>query len=110
MPDKAITDISDEDFSLSRGQRIAVGILVLALVGLAIVLFYEIKHEGRDVALLVSLGVIFLTNNYLRYTRIQDFHRVRARLETHQKRLEEANTSLNQIDIELRYRLEEERK
>ncbi|MCK9408263.1 MAG: hypothetical protein M0R68_03935, partial [Bacteroidetes bacterium] len=110
MPDKAITDISDEDFSLSRDQRIAVGILVVALVGLVLVIFFESRYEGRDAALFGTLGVIFLANVYLRYTRIQDFRRVRRRLEAEHERLEEANTSLNQIDIELQFRLEEERK
>ncbi|MEO8363486.1 MAG: HAMP domain-containing sensor histidine kinase [Ilumatobacteraceae bacterium] len=102
--------MNDQDFSLSRGQRVAVGILCLAVVALVFVLLFELRYEGRDVALLGTLGVIFLANNYLRYTRIQDFRRVRARLELEHKRLAEANIALTQIDDDLQFRLDEERK
>ena len=99
----------DDDFSLSKGQRIAVGLLLAAGLSLVVVLLADVRDVGRHAALLVSLGAVFLLNNYLRYTRTRDFRRVRLRLNEEHKKLADARLTLQKFDDDLQMRLDQER-
>ncbi len=103
-------NINDKDFVLRRSQRIAAGLLVIAVISLLVVLFFEIQHEDRHESLLISLGLIFLLNYFLAYSRLQDFRRIRERLVSEHTRLEEANVSVKKIGSELQLRQDQESK
>ncbi|MEO5974868.1 MAG: hypothetical protein ABIQ38_06690, partial [Ilumatobacteraceae bacterium] len=110
MPDVVHPGPRNDDFSYSRGQQIAIGLLVVAIVALAIILFAEVQADaGQHSALLTSLGFIVVLNSYLLYSRIRDFRRVRIRLDNEHKKLAEATLTLQKFDDDLQTRLEYER-
>ncbi len=108
-PDRALPGANDKDFALDRTQWFGFGLLGVLLTALTAVLFNGIRYEGKDVAPLVLLGLIFVVGVSLGYSRIRDFCRIRVRIESEHEKLEQANLALQQVDHELQSRLNQER-
>ncbi len=109
VPGSAFPEANNDDFALRRSQWLGFDLLGVLLIALAVVLFNEIRYEGKDVAHLVLLALIVLVNVSLAYSRLRDFRRIRGRIEREHKKLEEANLALKQVDHELQSRLSQER-
>ena len=108
-PDSAMPNANIKDFAWRRSQWFGIGLLGVLLIALTVVLLNRARHEGRDVVLLVLLGLILLINVYLAYSRLRNFRRIWVRLQSEHEKLEEANLMLKQVDIELKMRLDRER-
>lgn len=109
MPESPSPTAIDADFTWRRSQWFGVVVLGLLLIALAVVLFFETRYEGRDFVLFALLALLLLVNGSLAYSRLRDFRRIRDRVASERRRLDEANVALKRIDDELQSRIVQER-
>lgn len=109
MPESPSPTAIDADFTWRRSQWFGVVVLGLLLFVVAVVLFFETRYEGRDFVILILLALLLLVNGSLAYSRLRDFRRIRDRVASERRRLDEANVALKRIDDELQSRIIQER-
>ncbi|MHB1128992.1 MAG: sensor histidine kinase [Ilumatobacteraceae bacterium] len=67
------------------------------------------RQNSRNAALLVALALIFLVLGFIAFSHLGDLRRIRVRMVHKRRELDDLNATLQQVESELRLRLDQER-